>query len=757
MSGAEEAAGAGVTGWLRDHFPLGLLEPRKPRHFRAILRTVWGNAGQLGDAWRVLNGPCNGCAVQTDGLRDNVLPDSPHVCLTRLGLIEEALRRPLDPSRFEDVAALERLENAEIEQLGRIGVPLVRMRGQRGFSVLSPAQAYDLAAEWLRRHRGDRCGFFTTSKAVGNEEYYAFQQFARAVGGTNHLDSCARQCHAASVSALKAAVGVGAATGSLSDFIEADVLVLAGTNLAMNQPLIMRYIEHARRTRGGRPYVIVVNPYLEPGLRRYWVPSSPLSALGGTKICDLFIRVRVGGDAAFFSAVLKRLIEGRRLSARHRRFIGERTTGFEAIAGELAARGLDELAREAGVTPAQIDEAAVILAGAERVTFAWGMGLTQHAAGTENVLSVVNLALALGQFGRPGAGVAPLRGQSSVQSAGECGVAPNIFPGGEAVGEAGAARLSARWGVEVPSRPGLATGPMLEAAERGEVDLLLSLGGNLLDTMPDRGFVRRALSRVPWRIRLDVMMNREALVEPGEGLLVLPIRNWYEWEHVFTTTSTDRTIRAFGGSIRPRCAGVEESWVVLREIARRVLGEGAGGLGYRDTDEIRREMGATIWMYRGIERLDEPHRWMQWGGPCLFEDGFERMPGGRARFIPVRTGQGLVEENGFVASTRRGWGQWNSQHRRDTAMDYTTGATSRRDVLMNPGDAARLGLAGGRAVVLRAAHGANFAGTCRPDEAVGPGHVQLLWPAANDLLPHGRYDPSSVEPDYTVVVEICAG
>src|SRR5262244_3690193 len=128
---------------LRDLVPFGLLNPRKPRHFRSMLRVLGQNLTQLPDAWRVLNGPCNGCAVQTDGLRDNVMPHSPHVCLTRLGLIEEALRTLFDPDRFADVAAMQSSTNAEVEALGRIPVPLLRRRGERGFSTLTLAEAYD--------------------------------------------------------------------------------------------------------------------------------------------------------------------------------------------------------------------------------------------------------------------------------------------------------------------------------------------------------------------------------------------------------------------------------------------------------------------------------------------------------------------------------------------------------------------------------------------------------------------------------------
>lgn len=742
---------------LRDYFPFGLLHPNKPRHFRSLFKVVSDNAGQLGDAWRVLNGPCNGCAVQTDGLRDNVMPDTPHVCLTRLGLIEETLRKPFDPERFADVASLGNRTNAEIEELGRIGRPMLWRRGQRGYTALDFAQAYDVAAEWFRRFRGDRCGFFTTSKGVSNEEYFSFQQFARVVARTNNVDSCARQCHAASVSALKASLGVGAASGSLSDFMTADVLVLAGTNLANNQPLILRYLDHAKRSRDGKPYVIVVNPYREPGLERYWVPSSPASALFGTKISDLFVQVRVGGDAAFFSGVLKCVIEHGLMCDRHQRFITAHTTGVDGVAAWLRGQTLEFLAERSGVAPDLMADVADRLAVAENVTFAWGMGLTQHATGTDNVLSVVNLALALGQFGRPGAGVAPLRGQSSVQSAGECGVAPTIFPGGDKIDEESAARLSETWGAPVPSRPGLATGPMLEAAERGEIDLLLCLGGNLVDTMPDRAFVRRALNRVPFRIRLDVMMNREALVEPGEATLVLPIRNWYEWNSVFTTTATDRTIRAFGPSIVPRCPDVPESWIALREIARRVLGEDLHGFNHRSTAEIRREMDRCIWMYRGIGDLNIAHQQMQWGGPILYTDGFQRMPGGRARLTPlVVAGRGSrrAEDDVFIASTRRGWGQWNSQHRTDMPRDDMTGATDHRDVLVSPLDARRMGLSPGQPIRLSAAHGASMKGLARIDPAVAAGHVQVFWPAANDLIPHGVYDPASSEPDYNVAVRI---
>jgi molybdopterin-dependent oxidoreductase alpha subunit len=505
----------------------------------------------------------------------------------------------------------------------------------------------------------------------------------------------------------------------------------------------------------------VVNPYRERGLERYWVPSSPRSAIFGTKLCDQFVPVRTGGDVAFFNGVLKVLIEDGLLAARHRHFISERTTGFDELSAALRAQSFEQLESASGVARQMMSEVARRLAASENILFVWGMGLTQHRAGTDNVKAVINLALALGQLGKPKAGLAALRGQSSVQAAGECGVAPNIFPGGAPINAETAARFSEWWSHPVPDRPGLATGPMIEAVDAGNIKLLMCLGGNLHDTMPERAFVRRALERLPFRIRLDVMMNHEALIEPGEALLILPVRNWYEWSSVFTTTSTDRTIRAFRGALTAH-RDLRESWQALTEIARRVAQASppavahpaSAPLSYANTDEIRRAMSRTIPMYSGIDALDAPHKQMQWGGRFLCADDFPAMPDGRARFSLLTPANGAIPEGAFMVSSRRGWGQWNSQHLPHPKKDSFTGARSRRAILMHPADAQRLGLSRGAPIELRSPHGTSYAGICWPDAAQQTRHLQVFWPAANDLFPRGIYDPASMEPDYNVLVTV---
>jgi predicted molibdopterin-dependent oxidoreductase YjgC len=264
------------------------------------------------------------------------------------------------------------------------------------------------------------------------------------------------------------------------------------------------------------------------------------------------------------------------------------------------------------------------------------------------------------------------------------------------------------------------------------------------------------LEKVPYRIRLDVMMNREAMIEPGEAILVLPIRNWYEWDSVFTTTSTDRTIRAFRGTLAGQNALLPESWQALKRIARHVIGDDLRGFAYSETDEIRRAMEQSIRVYRGIASLSEPHRQMQWGGAYMFADRFGSMPDGRAVFSVLTPQVREVPDGWFMLSTRRGFGQWNSQHRPSVRTDSFTGATTRRAVLMHPDNAARLHLSKGDEVRLATENGRQTTGVCQPDDGVRTGHVQVFWPLANDLIARGVYDPPSCEPDYNVAVQIAA-
>ena len=725
---------------LRHLVPFGLLEPEKPRHFREMAGAVWANRRALPYAWRILrDGVCDGCSLGPYGLRDNVIPGV-HLCTTRLALLRLNTMGPLDPKQLANVSALEQKTEAELRELGRLPTPFIRDRGERGFRAVGWDEALDRIAEPLRDVPGDRMAFFATSRGLTNETYYTFQKAARLLG-SNHVDICARLCHAATVSGLAETLGAAAPTCSLSDLIGADLVVLLGTDLANNQPVTTKYLYYARK-KGTR--ILVVNPFREPGLERYWVPSVPTSALFGTPLMDEFFPVQVGGDIAFLSGVLKRLVE---TDAVDREFIARRTTGFEKLRQHLAALAWEELERSSGLGRDQMERFAALYARAHTVVFVYSMGLTQHRFGVDNVKAVVNLTLARGMLGRPKTGILPIRGHSGVQGGGECGCDPGKLPGNVPIGSEGQARFEEVWGRAIPREPGMRTPLAIEAAHRGELDLLYSIGGNLLDTLPDRTFVREALERIPVRVHQDLVVNPSALL-PAERVVLLPAQTRYEQRGGGTTTNTERRVR-FTPEIErhPRIGEALAEWEIPCRVARRIRPELAQALEHPDAASVRGEMERLMPVYRGLAALDRKGDCIQWGGDRLFAGGFPNLPEGRARFTVIELPETRIPDGKFYLSTRRGK-QFNSMVYART--DPLTGG-ARDAVFMSREDAVRLGLEEGTPVELRSETG-RLRGRVRL-APVKPRTLQVFWPEGNVLIPR-RYDPVSGEPDYNAYVEV---
>ena len=226
-------------------------------------------------------------------------------------------------------------------------------------------------------------------------------------------------------------------------------------------------------------------------MERYWIPSKAESALFGTKIADDFFSLNIGGDIAFLTGVLRHLIEHGWVDEE---FVAAHTEGFD----ELAMRSWPPTGRSSHWRPArprgEMLRLAHLIGTSERGILVWSMGVTQHDGGEDGVRAIVNLALARGWVGKPGCGLMPIRGHSGVQGGAEMGCYATAFPGGLPVDEGNARRFSELWGFEVPSDPGLTAPEMLDAAHRGELDVLFSSGGNFLDVLPDPARVRESLS-----------------------------------------------------------------------------------------------------------------------------------------------------------------------------------------------------------------------------------------------------------------------
>ncbi len=719
-------------------FGVGL---QKPRHFLEMARIAWENRDALGHAYRVLTrGVCDGCALGTSGLSDWTLKGT-HLCAVRLNLLRLNTIGPLADAHLGDAQALEALNGKALRALGRIPYPLRRRRGEPGFTRISWDEAVHELGARVRVTHPERMAMFMTARGITNEVYYAAQKVMRFLGSP-HIDNAARLCHSPSTAAMKRTLGVSASTCSYKDWYGTDLIVFFGSNPANDQPVAIKYLHEAKKL-GTR--VVTVNTYQEPGMARYWVPSTPQSALFGSVISDRFFQVSTGGDLAFLQAVQKLLIER---GAIDHAFVAEHTQGFEALKASLEQCDLATLIKSSGSTHAQVSEFAELLANSKTGVFVWSMGLTQHAHGTDTVAALCTLGLLKGFIGREHTGLMPIRGHSGVQGGAEMGAYANAFPDGKEITPENAARLAEAWGFAPPARVGMSSTQMLEAADAGALDLFYNVGGNLRETLPDPKRVERALGRVAVRIHQDIVLSHAMLVEPNEVVYVLPARTRYEHRGGVTETTTERRV-VFSPYIAGHdIAEAREEWSIPCAIARAAFPQRAPSLGLEDAQAIRNEISRVVPSYRGIERLKQQGDQFQWGGPRLCEGGVFPLPGGRAQLELASLPERAIADGELRLSTRRGK-QFNSIVQAE--VDKLTGA-ARDHLFMHPDDLKARGLKHDQPIRVVSAHGL-FEGRAF-SAPIARGNAQMHWPESNQLLAAGKLDPHSLTPDYNVTVRI---
>jgi molybdopterin-dependent oxidoreductase alpha subunit len=733
--------------------PFGLGQ-RKPKHFREMLRVVWRNRDNLGYAWKVLTqGVCDGCALGVAGLHDWTV-DGVHLCLTRLNLLRLNTMPELDPRVLSDIARLSTLTNSQLRDLGRLPCPMVREKNAAGFRRISWEDALNRIAARVRVSDPKRFAFFLTSRGLTNEVYYMAQKTARFLG-TNNIDNAARLCHSPSTAAMKHAVGVGASTCSYKDWYGADLVIFFGANPANDQPVAMKYLHEAKRL-GTK--VVLVNPYREPGMERYWVPSVIESAVFGTNIADYWFRVSTGGDIAFLYGVLKVMVEN---GWQDEKFIQDHTKSWEELATKASKLSFEELEKESGLKREAMLEFAGLIRDAKTAVLVWSMGITQHARGADAVQMILNLGLAKGFVGRDKCGLMPIRGHSSVQGGAEMGAYATVFPGGKPISLETAAALSKSYGFDVPDWPGLTAPHMIEAAERAELDLLYCLGGNFLRTLPDPAHVRNALANVPMRVHQDIIVNDQMLIEAKEEVILLPAKTRYEQDDGGTETSTERRIM-FSPEIPRQVGEARAEWKILRQLAIATHPDRAHLLGCETGWVMREEIARVVPFYEGIQHLKTTGDALQYGGSHLCADGHFPTNDGKAHFRAVpflTTSTPSVDPNGqcgnggrdprlFVVSTRRGK-QFNSLIYGET--DPLNGAP-RDAVLMHPSDAHQLQVRQNDRITLK-----NDVGTLEGSvflAHIAPGNLQVHWPEGNVLIRRGVTDEAGGVPDYNARVRV---
>ncbi len=712
----------------------------KPKHFRDMFQILWRNRDNLPYAWKVLTrGVCDGCALGVAGLHDWTI-SGVHLCMTRLNLLRLNTMPALDIRLLQDVDSLRDKTNAELRELGRIPYPMIRRKGDKGFKRISWFEATTRIADKIRETDPKRFAMFVTSRGVTNEIYYMAQKAMRYMG-SNHVDNAARLCHAPSSVAMKRTLGVAATTCSYKDWYGTDLIIFFGANPANDQPVTTKYLHEAKQ-HGSK--VILVNPYLEPGMKKYWVPSTASSALFGTNIADYWFPVSQGGDIAFIYGVLKHMFEN---GWEDNDFILKHTSGFPELRKQAEKLDWETIEQQSGLTRSSMLEFAQLLHNARTAVLVWSMGITQHAYGVDAVQMVLNLGLTKGFVGRDKCGLMPIRGHSSVQGGAEMGAYATAFPGGKPVNGVNARALSKEYGFRVPAWKGMDTTQMVHACGTGELDVFYSLGGNFLRTLPDPKHVARSLAKVPLRIHQDIILTDQMLIDPNEEVLLLPAKTRYEQDDGGTETITERRI-AFSPEIPRQVGEARAEWKILREIALAVRPDKKGVFGCETGQEMRDEIARVVPFYDGFQHLSKTGDAYQYGGPHLCADWNFDTEDHKAHIFTARLPDLSRGEGMFEVSSRRGK-QFNTLIYDET--DPLNGAP-RDAILMAASDAASLNLHHNDRIRIKNRYG-SMEGTVFL-APMAPGNLQVHWPEGNVIVRKDLNDKQCGVPDYNAQVTV---
>jgi molybdopterin-dependent oxidoreductase alpha subunit len=677
---------------------------------------------------------CKACAYGMGGQRGgmtNELGEFPSVCNKSVQAQSTDIQPPIPNGIFEHtIGELAELSGRELEKLGRLNTPIYKAEGSDRYRPVSWNWAVAYAAEQLRETASGR-SFFYSSGRSSNEAGFIFQLLAR-VYGTNNVNNCSYYCHQATSEGLGTTIGKGTATVELEDLTGADCIFVIGANPSSNHPRFIHMLKRCR-DRGGE--VIVINPAKEPGLVKFAVPKSPSSMLkGGDEIASDYVQPRIGGDIALLKGIAKAVLE---LHADNHDFIVGHTTGFPAFQADIEALSWDEITAASGVSEERIEDIALAYARADNVVFAWGMGMTHHLHGVENVEAIANLALLRGMVGRRHAGLLPLRGHSNVQGIGTIGVKP-------VVSEEIFAAMEVAFGVKLPRAKGFDTMASLEAAERGEIDAAVIMGGNLWGATPDAAFASRALDRIGFKLFLTTTLNRGHVHGLGDGeALVLPVTARDEEWSPTTQESMFNYVRLSDGGIN-RLDNVRPETVILCDIAAILVPDcGIDFAAFKQHRKVREAIAKIVPGLEGLADIDVAKREFHVRNRVLHTPSFGT-PDGKAHFVvtPLPT----LPEAPLLLATVRSEGQFNTIIYEE--FDSYRGRAGRDAVFLNREDMAAFGISAGQRVTLRSAQGRMVA-TVTPFD-LPRGSALAYYPEANVLVATA-VDPRSKTPAFKSV------
>jgi len=413
------------------------------------------------------------------------------------------------------------------------------------------SDAYDIAAaklaETIAMHGPDAIGFYLSGQLL-TEDYTVFNKLARALIGTNNIDSNSRLCMSSAVSGYSLTLGADAPPACYEDLEHANAVLIAGSNMAYAHPVLFRRLE-AAKTRRPDMKIIVVDP------RRTDTAS----------IADLHLAIQPGTDVALFHAMLNVLVWEDLID---RSYIANHTRGFAALKQRIREFTPSAAQDVCGVAASDIVQAARWFGEAKAALSLYTMGLNQSCSGTAKNAALIHLHLATGHIGRPGTGPFSLTGQPNAMGGREAGGMATLLPGHRKPGDAAHREEVARlWGVDrLPEQPGKTAIDMFDAVLAGDIKVLWIAATNPAQSLPDTGRVHAALEKAELVIVQEAYANTETLAFAD---LVLPAATWPEKSG--TVTNSERRISRVRAAINPP-GNARPDWEIVCAVARRLAG-----------------------------------------------------------------------------------------------------------------------------------------------------------------------------------------
>lgn len=652
----------------------------------------------------------------------------------------------------------------------RLTVPLIRKKGlaknpahigagldwRDVFREATWEEALDLAAgklKTLRTQHGPKSLAGFGSAKGSNEEAYLFQKLVRVGFGSNNVDHCTRLCHASSVAALLEGVGSGAVSNPVSDVELSDLIIVIGSNPTANHPVAATWMKNAAK-RGTR--IVMADP------RRTDLASHAWRTL----------TFQPDTDVVLLNALLHTVFEEGLVN---KAYVAQHVDNLDAIRAGVAAFSPEAVAAVCGIPAPTIREVARAYATAKAAMVLWGMGVSQHTHGTDNVRCLIALATATGQIGRPGTGLHPLRGQNNVQGASDAGLIPMMYPNYQRVTDTAAREwFEGFWGTHLDRNPGYTVVEIMHKALAPDTDPhkvrgMYVMGENPAMSDPDLNHARHALASLENLVVQDIFLTETAWLAD----VILPASAWPEkWG---TVSNTDRTVQLGRQALPPPGDARADLWII-QQLAQRLGRADGQPMGWTYDQPVH--AGGQPSVHHGAEAVFEEMRQAMAGAiggitwdrlvkegsvtyPCLsaadpgqpvvFTDHFPT-PNGRAQLVPaafIAAAEVPDAEFPMVLITGRQLEHWHtgSMTRRAGVLHALEPAAT---ASLNGADLTRLGLQPGDPVHLYTRRGSVTLATRRDDGTpVGTVFMPFAYvEAAANLLTHAALDPVGKIPEF---------